>query len=244
MPNKITFMPRFDVLDEKVRGIGAVNTCYMRLGEDGKRRLIGTNTDCVGIRESLLQVPSVCQSQQGRPALIFGAGGAARSAIYALFTWFGPSEIYIVNRLKEEVDVLVAGMEESLPGVKLRHVQTLRDTEKLLSPVICVGTVPDLEPQASNERLTWRIGEKLLSRMGGTGVLLDMCYMPSPMTRLAKLGQREGCHVILGSTVLVRVVIAQATLWMEREIDARVVDRTLHLVQQLVPGATEPSSKL
>lgn len=140
--------------------------------------------------------------------------------------------------------MLIAGMEASLPAVKLRHVQTLWDAENLLSPVVCVGTVHNLEPQASNERLTWRIGATFLSQMGGTGVLLGMCYMSSPLTRLVKLGQREGCHVIFGSMVLVRVVTAQATLWMKREIDAGVVDTTLRLVEQQIPCAAEPSSKL
>lgn len=84
MLNEINFMSLFDILDEKVRCIGAVNTCYIRLEQDGKRRLIGTNTDCVGIRESLLQVPDVCRMQQGLSALVFRARGAAQSARFAL----------------------------------------------------------------------------------------------------------------------------------------------------------------
>lgn len=244
MPNKVTFMPKVDILDDKVRGIGAMNTCYIRLGTDGKRRIVGTNTDCVGIRESLLRIPSIDKNQGGRPAAVFGAGGAARSAIYALWTWFGPSEIYIVNRLKEEVEVLVAGMEASLPGVKLRHVQTLEDARMLQPPVIVVGTVPDMEPRTSTEHLTRQIGDIIVSSIDTSSAVLDMCYMPSPFTNLVKLGQKRGCHVILGNEVLVRVVTAQASLWMERLIDQDTISRTSRVLQQLVESEIKPASKL
>lgn len=53
--------------------------------------------------------------------MVVGGGGAARSAIYAMWKWFSPSEIYIANRLRSEVDEMVDFFAASLPGMKLRY---------------------------------------------------------------------------------------------------------------------------
>lgn len=88
MPNKVAFQPLLDDLTDEARVIGAVNTAFIRLMPDGRRRYIGTNTDCVGIRETIPQRNPYAVSN-------------------ALWAWFRPSEIYIVNRLKSDVNAIV-----------------------------------------------------------------------------------------------------------------------------------------
>lgn len=83
MPNKVTFGLALDDLTEAARVIGAVNTTFIRLDSTGQRRYIGTNTDCVGIRDAIVQYdPAAVATAKGRPAIVIGGGGAARSAIY------------------------------------------------------------------------------------------------------------------------------------------------------------------
>ncbi|KAL2069207.1 hypothetical protein VTL71DRAFT_15545 [Oculimacula yallundae] len=102
MPYKKAIMPLLDGLDELAQRLGACNNVY--LTEDGKLR--GTNTDWRGIKGCLLSGLKPDESRQvaiGKPALIVGAGGASRAAVYALFAELDCGEIYIVNRDAREV---------------------------------------------------------------------------------------------------------------------------------------------
>ena len=75
IPLKESVIGRLDALTPEARAIGAVNA--VRLG----RRAVGHNTDAAGFRDALLETGF---SPAKRPALVFGAGGAARAVGYAL----------------------------------------------------------------------------------------------------------------------------------------------------------------
>ena len=65
--------------------MGACNTIFRR-GE----KFIGTNTDVIGVRESFYQnVEKPDEVFLGRPGMVIGGGGAARSAVYALVKFIG-----------------------------------------------------------------------------------------------------------------------------------------------------------
>lgn len=227
MPNKVTFGPSLDELTDEARIIGAVNTTFVRLDSTGKRRYIGTNTDCVGIRDAILQQnPSAVPFAKGKPAMVVGGGGAARSAIYAMWKWFSPSEVYIANRLKSEVDDLVNYFSSAIPTLTLRHVADLATAEKLQAPSIIVGTIPDFPPSQPGELLCWKICETMFMK-ADKGLLVDMCYMPSPETRLLKKAKSTGWRVVLGTEVLVRVCVAQQILWVESEPNERGVEEAV-----------------
>ncbi|KAJ5731351.1 uncharacterized protein N7483_005859 [Penicillium malachiteum] len=217
MPNKVTFGPLLDDLTEEAQAIGAVNTVFSRIDAVGKRRWIGTNTDCVGIREAILQHnPSSVAIAKDKPVMVIGGGGAARSAIYAMWKWFSPSEIYVVNRLESEVDEIIEFFSSSIPGIRIRYIPDVDSAQKLPSPSIIVGTIPDYPPSTLEESVCWQICEKIIGHADG-GVLVDMCYMPSPETRLLNVAMKAGWDVIRGTEVLVRVCVAQQVLWLERE---------------------------
>lgn len=242
MPNKVTFGPLLDILTEEARVIGAVNTSFTRIAPDGTLRYIGTNTDCVAICETILQhEPSgigALSKAPGRPALVIGGGGAARSAIYSLWKWFRPSEIYIVNRVKAEVDAMVESFWSAMPGIKLRHVTSVEDAMTLPATYLIVGTIPDSPPKESGEILCWQICRAVLRRHE-KGLLVDMCYMPSPNTRLLTMARDEGWETIAGTEVLVRVCIAQQILWLERQPSEDGVKKALSVVREkLMPSTT------
>lgn len=227
MPNKVTFGPLLDDLTEEARGIGAVNTAFVRLDSTGNRRWIGTNTDCVGIREAILQHdPHAVSKAKGQPAMVIGGGGAARSAIYALWKWFSLSEIYIANRLKSEVDDIADFFTNTMPGIKLRYIPDVNTAQSLPSPSIVIGTTPDYPPSEPGEVLCWKISECILKKSKG-GLLVDMCYMPSTETRLLCAARKADWAVIRGTEVLVRVCVAQQVLWLERESNERGVEEAM-----------------
>lgn len=217
MPNKITFGRLLDDLTDEARTIGATNTTFVRLDATGNRRYIGTNTDCIGVRDAILQQhPNTLASAAGKPAMVVGGGGAARSAIYAIGKWFSPSEIYITNRLESEVDDIVNHFTAAMPDVKLRYIPDVATAHKLPDPSIIIGTIPDYPPSQPGELLSWQICETILAK-ADRGLLVDMCYMPVPETRLVNAAKSAGWEVILGTEVLARVCVAQQILWLECE---------------------------
>ncbi len=82
MPHKLTVMDLIDDIDQDAAIVGAVNTVVHRDG-----RLVGYNTDIVGIVEPLTRPDRVIgdyTSHVATYAQIIGAGGAARAAAVAL----------------------------------------------------------------------------------------------------------------------------------------------------------------
>jgi len=76
VPHKEAAMPYVDSLDNHAEKIGAINTII----NDGCS-LHGVNTDWIGVRKALQEANI---SLAGKKALVLGAGGAAKAAIYAL----------------------------------------------------------------------------------------------------------------------------------------------------------------
>ena len=105
VPHKEAALSLVDDVDEAAQRIGAVNTIVV--GDDG--RLTATNTDAYGLIENIRAgAASALESRFGdRPAVILGAGGAARAAMVGLAD-AGVVEIRIVNRTVERAEALAA----------------------------------------------------------------------------------------------------------------------------------------
>lgn len=245
MPYKMVFMDYLDDVTPAARAIGAVNTIFIRLDDQNKKRYIGANTDCIGIRNTLQTVPGLSARAKDKPALVLGSGGAARSAVYALATFFDVSEIYIINRLKSEVDDLTRSMSSSLMGIKIRHLATREEADAVKSPEVIVGTVPDYTPQTPGEKLTQQICYSMVRRAGSSGAtVLDMCYMPNSWTRLCKEAEGAGCTVVLGSTVLVQVCAAQHVLWSEGPVNGRAMEEILESMDAVGNASKAPTARI
>lgn len=103
VPHKISIMDLCYEIDEIASSIGAVNTVTIK---DGK--LYGANTDAYGFIENIKNHAKLYgfswQLNDG-PAVILGAGGAARAAVYGLLQEDVP-EIILLNRSKERAENL------------------------------------------------------------------------------------------------------------------------------------------
>jgi shikimate dehydrogenase len=123
LPHKRAAFEIADTLGDAARAVGAVNLLVRR--DDGG--LHGDNTDVIGIAAALRQ--GGVDRAEG-PAVILGAGGAARAALYQLRRE-GYDDIRIVNRTPDrarqlaedfEIDVLVRNWDsanEALDGAAL-----------------------------------------------------------------------------------------------------------------------------
>lgn len=99
IPHKQAIMPLCAELDATARAVGAVNTVTIENG-----RLIGSNTDVYGFIENLRQASrhfGFSWSVENGTAVVLGAGGAARAAVYALLREDVP-DIILMNRTKEK----------------------------------------------------------------------------------------------------------------------------------------------
>ncbi|TRX91550.1 hypothetical protein FHL15_007555 [Xylaria flabelliformis] len=222
MPNKIAIMEHLDEMTEECREVGACNTIYFNPAEDykagGRRRLYGTNTDVVGVRESFYQnIADPDAVFHDRPAVVIGGGGAARSAVYALWKWMRATKIYLVNRDSAEVDAVMRDCKTKGYGDSLVHVATVEQAEKLEAPGAIVSCVPDFPPKTTEEKTARAVIETFLKKER-KGAILEMCYNPTPYTELGFIAEREGWKVILGTEAMIWQGFEQSKMWTNLEL--------------------------
>lgn len=92
IPHKQEAMAIVDEVDETARKIGAIS-CVV-VGPSGK--LFGSNNDCYGFIENVLEFAPTFRADAG-PVAVIGAGGGARAVVWAL-AQRGAKEIRLVNR--------------------------------------------------------------------------------------------------------------------------------------------------
>ena len=102
LPHKEAALSLCTKVTEAARRIGAVNTIVVT--EDGK--LEGSNTDAFGFLAHLAASQPAFRPDSG-PAVLLGAGGAARAIAVALLD-AGVPELCLVNRTRERAEALSA----------------------------------------------------------------------------------------------------------------------------------------
>jgi shikimate dehydrogenase len=108
VPHKRAVMPYLDEVSDLARRAGAVNTIINRRGV-----LVGDNTDIYGFATSLIEVAADAAE---RPALILGAGGAARGVVLALRS-LGVASITLANRSADKARELASDLADGAIGV-------------------------------------------------------------------------------------------------------------------------------
>ncbi len=99
-PYKTDLMDRYrSVLDEDTAQVGALNTVVF----DGGRATAAHNTDVLGLETAWRRAAT---SVQGRDVCVYGTGGAARAALYALYVQ-GAKAVSVVGRTPGHVEPLL-----------------------------------------------------------------------------------------------------------------------------------------
>jgi shikimate dehydrogenase len=107
VPHKERALALCDEVDDLARRIGAVNTVVVRDGT-----LLGSNSDAFGFLENLKSGAPRWRSDAA-PAVVLGAGGAARAVVAALVD-SGVPEVRIVNRTHARAEALAAELGGAL----------------------------------------------------------------------------------------------------------------------------------
>ena len=123
VPYKESVIPHLDILSEGANIIGAVNTVV----NDGKT-LKGYNTNAIGFMDTL---ENDGIDVAGKPALVFGTGGAARAVVFIL-KWLHADPIFITGRDEEKTKQKVTHI-----GGEARPLQSL--SEQPISAYIVVN---------------------------------------------------------------------------------------------------------
>lgn len=215
MPYKVAVIPYLDGLTDEGKAIGAINTIFFDpvALKNGEKKFIGTNTDCIGVSRSLSEgVKDPVKAFQGKPGLIIGGGGTCRAAIYALRKLLGCSTIYIINREKSEVDMVLNELVGQEFGTEVYHIETLDQAKGLETPGAIVNAVPDFAPVTEKEKVVRAILEQFLDRPQ-KGAMLEMCYHPHPHTGVFKLGESKGWSMVQGTEAMIWQGVEQARLW-------------------------------
>ncbi len=108
VPHKEAALAAVDEVEPLARSIGAVNTVVVQ--PDGG--LLGRNTDAFGFLENLRSGAPDWHPAH-KPAVVIGAGGAARAVCVALLD-AGVPEIYLVNRTRRRAEALAEVLGEEL----------------------------------------------------------------------------------------------------------------------------------
>lgn len=183
LPFKSAILPFLDEITTDAEDMQAVNTVVLeeKSQPDGSLVTIrkGYNTDHIGIRDCIDKHLSPANAvRDGTTALIVGAGGMARAAIYACYE-LGVERIFIYNRTYENAQKLADYWNhwaQSKPGVNLQ-VDVLRSEDRwpsdLRMPTIVVPCIPPFQI-GSEHPVVFRIPEEWLGSRTG-GVFVEVC---------------------------------------------------------------------
>jgi pentafunctional AROM polypeptide len=201
IPLKLDIIPLLDDITDAAKIIGAVNTIVPTSVEPGKPpRLIGENTDWLGMTHSLVSA-SYSTISSGAPgsALVIGAGGTARAAIYALQS-LAHSPIYIVSRTPSKLSAMISTFPTEFNIIPLTELSAAENVSEV--PRVAIGTIPADKPIEQNMReILATMLRHPKSNTAQQRTLLEMAYKPS-QTALMQMAKDAGWVTIPGLEVL------------------------------------------
>lgn len=220
IPLKLDIIPVLDCLTAAATAIGAVNTIIpcQSSSPEKPRLLLGDNTDYVGIISAIRAVSPGLRAPDS--ALVLGAGGTARAAIYALHT-LGAKQVYLYNRTHAKATAIA----EAFPSVPILVLDEL-GSWPASAPSVVISTVPaDATTIKTGPGLEGKV--YLPSNLFDSsikGVVVDMAYKPAetPLLALAKHVAPTWARVP-GVEVLLEQGYAQFEHWTGRRCPREIV---------------------
>jgi shikimate dehydrogenase len=188
-PHKLAAFEICDTVEDSARRAGAVNTLVFRDG-----RITGRNTDGIGFVANL-RAHGV--DPAAGPALVLGAGGAARAVVAALLDQGIP--VTLANRTREKAEALA----RTLPG--LRVIDWAARSDALPDQALLVNTTS--LGMAGNPPLEIDLG-----RASARTAIADIVYAPLE-TPLLAAAQARGLRAVEGLGMLLHQAVAGFAAW-------------------------------
>src|SRR6056297_1873643 len=174
---------RKDVIaDEDVTACGAVNCVRV---DHEKSLFYGYNTDWKGIYRPL-------QEQKIQSAMIAGAGGASRAAVYALIK-LGVKSIHLFNRTQSSAQII----KRLFPSIHIHELEQMDAHLKGEKTDLLINTTP----LGMNPRPLTCLPLSV-EALQNCSVVFDAVYKPL-QTKLLTLARKAGCQCINGLEMLI-----------------------------------------
>ena len=190
VPHKLAAHDLADSRSPAAGAIGAVNTLTF---EDGA--IQADNTDAAGLLDAIGDSP------RGRTALVLGAGGAARAAVWALLD-AGATEVSVWNRTAERAAAVASDL-----GARPVPKPVAAD---LVVNCTAVGLGGE------------EIDELALDGIEAPPLVVDMVYGPGP-TPVQEWAERGGARFVGGLEMLVCQGARALAAWTGREVPVAVM---------------------
>lgn len=202
-------------ISDEAAVVGAVNTV---VNEGGS--LHGYNTDVNGIIETIAPFQDEIN---GKTVTVIGAGGAARSVLYALIKEFKPEKINIVNRTADKAESL---KEYFISKMLFENIQAyelvppdlvdLFSDSKMIINATSIGMTPDVDDSPTT------IAESFHKDQ----VVFDVVYTPLK-TKLLEIAESQGAIALNGLKMFVEQGAKSFNLWTDKEMPKEKIYKTL-----------------
>jgi shikimate dehydrogenase len=183
IPHKLAALALADEETVAAQAIGAANTLTFENG-----RIHADNTDAPGL------IAAIGERVAGRTALVLGAGGAGRAAVWALRT--AGADVAVWNRTPERAEALAAGL-----GVRAVATGGAAD---IVVNCTSVGLEGGQDP--------FKALPIEADELSAGSLVVDMVYRAGG-TRLLEAARTRGARVIDGLEVLVAQGAASFERW-------------------------------
>ena len=213
VPYKERVVPMVDRLTEEAQATGAVDT----ITREGTR-LVGHNTDVLGFRTALDAI--VGRQKMPKAAVVLGAGGGARAAVYALITG-GFQRVIVFNRHLHRAESLVRHFGRSASHMELRampwHESVIEAELAKTKLLVNASAVADAAEQSP-------VPAELLPP---DLLVLDLVYVPRE-TRLLRDAAAAGASATAnGDLMLLHQTAAAFALWTGQAVPIELLQAEL-----------------
>jgi len=194
IPHKETVLQIADSVTDRAALIGAANT----LTYTAKGMLQADNTDGAGFIENVRQYTPGWSSSEG-PALVLGAGGAARAVVSALLQ-DGCPEVVLVNRTRARAEALRDHFGAKVQVLDWTQIPDVLEDVALLVNTTSLGMTGKQPLHIDLDRLTAQT------------IVNDIVYTPL-RTALLQAAEKKGCHTVDGLGMLLHQAVPGFERW-------------------------------
>jgi shikimate dehydrogenase len=218
IPHKIAVIDHLDRIDADAAAMGAVNTIFY----DGEA-LVGGNTDSMGFIGNLDEL-APGWDRDAKRAVIIGAGGAARAAVYGFIK--RGVEVALCNRTVEDAERLATHFGAGVKAFGLDFLNELIPTADVLVNATSLGMVgqPALETD--------------LSRLRPHAIVYDVVYVPLE-TAFIKAARARGNRTVDGLGMLLHQGVEGFHRWfgIRPEVTKELRELIASDIRAKTPGA-------
>jgi shikimate dehydrogenase len=207
IPHKESVLSIADVVTDRAALIGAANTLIFR--KDG--RIQADNTDGAGFIANLRQHAPAWQPSVG-PAVVLGAGGAARAVIAALIE-VGVPEIRLANRTRPRAEALRSDF-----GAKV----VVQDWVQAANMIDGAATVINTTALGMTGKPDFRVP---LDALSPNMLVTDLVYTPLKTQFLIE-AEEKGCTVVDGLGMLLHQAVPGFERWFGQRPDVDYATRS------------------